>query len=963
MADLTSRLDLNIRDALAQIGRVESRARSIDARVSIRIANDAAVRRALGNLTADTEVEIGFVAPDLGDLETRREALGDTLTALVIVEDNGTADQVNSELNQAAQTRTAPVIAEDNGTVGEIATELGQLSATRNVNVLASDQGTIGALEQRLSQIQNTIGGIDSAIAGLDTGGGGGGPLGGLGRLTLLGAGAGLLASPIIAFQQLTSAADDADQALREVASLQIPNFGLTEARDTVTELTEEIGVASSRSIPALYQALSAGVPPGNVFDFLVESNQLASAGVAELEPTVRVLAGTINAYAEQGLTAADASNALFGAVQSGVTTIPELASQLGQVTSIAASAGVSFVELTAGIASITQTGTSTNIATTQIRSLIVELTTETSKAAQAFDDLTGTSFREFTAAGGTVEEALRVLNDEAESSGGSIDSFFGSVEAASAALALSRENGEAYADTIANITGIVDDGTAVSNAFEINQASLGATIDRVRAQLGGLAETLGQALIPTLNRAADGLENVVVPAAQVFVDTLLGVDEGAAGVSAQVERAQAAFNLFVEPIGTVTTGLQAADSAMSTFVDVEGILPLASGLGEVAEQSSAVSATGEQFASFATFIRDDAVPALVSLAEFTRDEVIPFMEAAGRVIGTVGTEALVGLARFAREDAIPALQEIGTVIVDELNRVFDTDLPNAVGTAESSLGGEEGITQTLVGLTNTITDDILPAAADFAVVLTEEVVPAAADVTIFVRDDLIPVLRDTKDAYDTLQPAIALTVSGLQLAAQIAGAFVASFTPVQNLVANAADGFDTLAGAIGRVASALGGVSLSRLNPLNAVSVGAGSLIPGNARGDVITRPTVTLVGEGGVWADRREIIAPLGSMGRTVDLFSQANAVGPLIAELARRDLLPTAVGARSAVAVMPGGFPPPASAVIHSTNHVTIQTPPGMTPTAAARVFNRQTRRAAERAAARDFHLANPGQGGGR
>ena len=54
-----------------------------------------------------------------------------------------------------------------------------------------------------------------------------------------------------------------------------------------VKNFAKEFGVLPSETIPALYQAISAGVPKDNVFDFLEVAQKAARGGVTSLETAV----------------------------------------------------------------------------------------------------------------------------------------------------------------------------------------------------------------------------------------------------------------------------------------------------------------------------------------------------------------------------------------------------------------------------------------------------------------------------------------------------------------------------------------------------------------------------------------------------------------------------------------------------------------------------------------------------
>ena len=68
-------------------------------------------------------------------------------------------------------------------------------------------------------------------------------------------------------------------------------------------DFADEVGRSSTDVVPALYQAISAGVPPDNVFAFLEVANQAAIGGVTDLETAVDGLTTSTNAFGAQGLT------------------------------------------------------------------------------------------------------------------------------------------------------------------------------------------------------------------------------------------------------------------------------------------------------------------------------------------------------------------------------------------------------------------------------------------------------------------------------------------------------------------------------------------------------------------------------------------------------------------------------------------------------------------------------------
>ena len=92
------------------------------------------------------------------------------------------------------------------------------------------------------------------------------------------------------------------DTGMREVFTL-MPELS-AEAKEAmmadVQELAETIAVVPEEVIPALYQAISAGVPKENVFEFMEIAGKAAIGGVTELAIAVDGLTTVTNAYGSE---------------------------------------------------------------------------------------------------------------------------------------------------------------------------------------------------------------------------------------------------------------------------------------------------------------------------------------------------------------------------------------------------------------------------------------------------------------------------------------------------------------------------------------------------------------------------------------------------------------------------------------------------------------------------------------
>ena len=296
---------------------------------------------------------------------------------------------------------------------------------------------------------------------------------------------------------------------LNEVFTLLpgITQDAMGQMSDDLKQFDQQMGVTSSQSIPALYQALSAGVPAGNVFDFLKTAQEAAVGGVTTLETAVNGLSSVVNAYGSDVLSASKASDDMFTAVRLGKTTFDELSQALFNVVPTAAAAGVAFGDITSALAAMTAQGTPTNVATTQLRQLLVELTKDGSAAAATFEKIAGESFRQFIAQGGNLAEALNLMDVSAKGSGKSVSDLFSSVEAGQAALELTGKGAKTFAD---NIKQTGEDAGATGKAYEQMSTSAQQSINRINAAWENLKLEIGDQALPALAAFTEfGAENL----------------------------------------------------------------------------------------------------------------------------------------------------------------------------------------------------------------------------------------------------------------------------------------------------------------------------------------------------------------------------------------------------------------------------------------------------------------------
>lgn len=299
------------------------------------------------------------------------------------------------------------------------------------------------------------------------------------------------------------SAVTDFQGRMNEVFTLLpgISGKAMGAMTEQVKGFATQFGVLPDSVIPALYQSLSAGVPKENVFAFLETAQKAAKGGVTDLTTAVDGISSVVNAYGKDVVSATKASDLMFTAVKVGKTTFGELSSALFNVTPAAAAAGVNLETVTAAISALTAQGVPTSVATTQIRTAIVELTQGAGKAGKAFTEVAGKSFPEFIKGGGTLQRALQLLEKEATKNGSSLLDMFGAVEGGQAALALTGKGTETFSKNLAEMAKAAG---ATDIAFAQMDQGIGPRLDKLKARFAVFSIGVGEALVPVVEKLLD---------------------------------------------------------------------------------------------------------------------------------------------------------------------------------------------------------------------------------------------------------------------------------------------------------------------------------------------------------------------------------------------------------------------------------------------------------------------------
>mgnify|MGYP003654627561 CR=1 FL=1 len=257
--------------------------------------------------------------------------------------------------------------------------------------------------------------------------------------------------------------------------------------RREVQALAGEFGLASDELVSGLYNALSAGVPKGNVIEFLRTSAKAAVADGSDISTSVDGITTVLNAFKIESSEAGKVADVMFKTVALGKTNFSELSSTIATVAPLASASGVAFEEVFGAVATLTKQGTPTAQAMTQIRAALL-----------AVNENLGDGWSETM----TLQEAFGKLTEMAGGSSTELKKLMGRVEGVMGVLGI----------TGANASGAAKDLKAMADASGLLDKAMEGSLkqakgwDKLGQHLKGVWQDVGQQLTESMSPWLDAI-------------------------------------------------------------------------------------------------------------------------------------------------------------------------------------------------------------------------------------------------------------------------------------------------------------------------------------------------------------------------------------------------------------------------------------------------------------------------
>lgn len=302
------------------------------------------------------------------------------------------------------------------------------------------------------------------------------------------------------------------NKGMANVASLIPGNIDrVNELKTTVQDMAVSFGKDTADLSAGLYQTISAFGDTSDTAKILETNVKAAAAGVATTADAINLTSAVTKAYGDTSAVAvAQVSDLALMTVRLGQTTFPELAGSIGVVTPLMKNLGVSQQELFAGFATLTGvTGGAAEVAT-QTRGALQALMAPTADATAAMK-AAGYADVEAMIAKEGLAGSMKILVDAAEKSGKPLQSYIGSIEGQTYALAVAGPQAADYANKLEqmkNASGATD-AAFKEQTSGIN--ALGFAFDQLKqvgvTSLQDLGDALGNAFGGQIIQGVDALK------------------------------------------------------------------------------------------------------------------------------------------------------------------------------------------------------------------------------------------------------------------------------------------------------------------------------------------------------------------------------------------------------------------------------------------------------------------------
>jgi TP901 family phage tail tape measure protein len=300
------------------------------------------------------------------------------------------------------------------------------------------------------------------------------------------------------------------------------------ETRDQIIadirQISDAYNINLSTVAAGVNEALDVKVPPEQLANFMAMAAQLSKVSEIDLSTSVRSLGQLVTLADGDYSNIGPLADALFQISESTGAGIGEISGQLGKIVPFASALGVDLNQIAAAMMTMGEQGVPARTGLSGIQSIIEELSNMgEGSLGTLFASLTGSTFQEFLANGGTLSTALEQIATWAEASNTPLTQFFASASSGNAAIALTGTHTAALAANLEAVksgaAGVASVWDELSRTMQEKSRDMSTKVDAVKVDLGGMVK----AVLDPLNEIATGILSSITGLLGSIVSLLRG--------------------------------------------------------------------------------------------------------------------------------------------------------------------------------------------------------------------------------------------------------------------------------------------------------------------------------------------------------------------------------------------------------------------------------------------------------
>lgn len=321
-----------------------------------------------------------------------------------------------------------------------------------------------------------------------------------------------------IAVESVHMATEYESSTTRLVTSAGEQQKNLKMVQQGMLDMAGQVGVSANDLAKAMYYVESAGFHGADGLTVLKAAAQGAAAEGADTTTVVKAMTDVLTDYHLGADQAAKVTSQMITAVSFGKTSLQDFSGAFASIVPAASAAGISFNDVAAALAEMTNHGFTANRASQNLAQALRSLLNPTGPMTTAFVKygVDAQTLREKLAGPNGLTDAMEYLSQKAEKAGkvgtpafaAALKLLMGTAPGANAALATVGENFDATSKAIEGIGGATTDAQGNVQGFADMQGTLGQKTKELRASLDSLMIEIGDKLIPVIKNAADWMLN-----------------------------------------------------------------------------------------------------------------------------------------------------------------------------------------------------------------------------------------------------------------------------------------------------------------------------------------------------------------------------------------------------------------------------------------------------------------------